>query len=102
MQTIEQQQNATHRIDARRAAEFLTNETGGRIVSVYFKKSDGSMREMVCRRGVKRHLRGGSLPYDPKVRNLLPVFDMRAREYRMVNLGTLVSFCIGGETFIIA
>ena len=59
------------------------------------------MREMVCRRGVKAHLTGGSLRYDPKPKLLLPVFDMWVDDYRMVNLRTLVSFNIGGETFIL-
>jgi len=99
MQTIKQ--NTVSQIETRRAFEFLWNETGGRIFSVFFRKKDGTMREMVCRRGVKKHLRGGDIPYDPKVRNLLPVFDMTVREYRMVNLGGLVSFNIGGETFIV-
>jgi len=88
-------------ISASRASEFLWNETQGRIVSVYFKKKDGTMREMVCRRSVKKHLAGGQLPYDPKPKSLLPVFDMSVREYRMVNLATLVSFNVGGETFIV-
>ena len=90
-----------HQISARRAAEFLTSETQGRFFSAYFRKKDGMPREMVCRRGVTKHLRGGKLPYDPKVRQLLPVFDMVANDYRMVRLATLVSFNIGGETFII-
>ncbi len=93
--------NDIHQIPARRAAEFLTSETQGRFFSAYFRKADGSMRGMLCRKGVTKHLRGGDLPYDPKVRQLLPVFDMVARDYRMVNLATLVSFNIGGETFII-
>jgi hypothetical protein len=65
------------------------------------------MREMVCRRGVKAHLRGGKLPYDPKPKLLLTVFDMQKEDYRMVNLRTLVSFNIatdpkvGSETFIL-
>lgn len=81
--------------------EFLWSETGGRIFSAFFQKADGSMREMLCRRGVTRHLRGGELPYDPKPRMLLPVFDMAREEYRTVNVGTLVSFNIGGETFVV-
>ena len=94
-------------IPFRRAIEFLQNETQGRIFSAYFQKTDGSMREMVCRRGVKAHLRGGELPYDPKLKLLLPVFDMQEEGYRMVNLRTLVSFNIatdpevGSETFIL-
>lgn len=87
-------------IDWRRAVDFLRNETQGRIFSVFFRKSDGSMREMICRTGVKAHLKGGSLPYDPRAKLLLPVFDMSVKEYRMVNLRNLVSFNIGGETFI--
>lgn len=59
------------------------------------------MREMVCRRGVKRYLQGGSLRYDAKARRLVPVFDMQKREYRTVNVATLDSFKIGGETFVV-
>lgn len=88
-------------IPAHRAIDYLWNETGGTIFSAYFRKNDGTMREMVCRRGVKRHLAGGTLPYDAKTRLLLPVFDMQKKAYRMVNLNTLVSFNIHGETFIV-
>ena len=88
-------------IPFRRAIEFLWNETEGRIFSCYFKKKNEEMREMTCRRGVKAKLRGGELPYNPKPKLLLPVFDMSIRDYRMVNLKTLVSFNIGGETFIL-
>lgn len=91
-----------HQIPAQRAAEFLRHETEGRIFSAYFRKTNGTMRTLVGRRGVKRHLAGGSLPYDAEARNLLPVFDVSIRDYRMVNLETLVSFNIGGETFILA
>lgn len=93
--------NQPQQISAQRAREFLWNETEGRIFSAYFRKKDGTMRDMVCRRGVKRYLRGGDLPYDAKARNKLPVFDMSAKDYRMVNLDTLVSFNVGGETFIL-
>lgn len=88
-------------IKRERATRFLERETGGRIFAVYFQKGDGTMREMVCRRGVRKHLRGGELPYDPKLRLLLPVFDVQKREYRMVNIASLVSFKVSGETFIV-
>ena len=96
-------QRNIHSISFRRAAEFLWNETEGRIFSCYFRKrTDGTMRNMICRRGVKVGLAGGSLPYDPKPKLLLPVFDMLVKDRRMDNLDTLVSFNIGGETFILA
>jgi len=59
------------------------------------------MREMNCRVGVKAQLRGGELPYPPIAHGLLPVFDLQAKGYRMVNLTDLVSFNIHGETFIV-
>jgi hypothetical protein len=89
-------------ISRARASDYLRNETSGLIFSVFFKKrTDGKMREMTCRVGVKAQLRGGKLPYPPKAHNLLPVFDLQVRDYRMVNLTDLVSFNIHGETFIV-
>lgn len=93
-----------HQITRERASEFLTSETQGRFFSAFFYKKDLTLREMVCRRGVKKGLAGGVLRYDPAQRGLLPVYDMQVKvgnARRMVNLDTLVSFNIGGETFII-
>jgi hypothetical protein len=84
-----------------RAMRFLNHETGGRIFSAYFQKVDGTMRQMVCRRGVTKYLRGGQLRYDPVARLMLPVFDLAKREYRILNVGQLVSFKVCGETFIV-
>ena len=36
-----------------------------KIFSVEFTKKDGTLRKMVCRLGVKKHLKGGELGYDP-------------------------------------
>jgi hypothetical protein len=81
--------------------EFLSFETDGLIFSAYFRKKDGTMREMVCRRGVAKALAGGGLRYDAYAKGLVPVFDMTKRQYRMVNVGTLVSFNFHGSTYII-
>lgn len=89
----------THDITLERAVLFLWLETQGRIFTVKFFKKNGTLRTMTARRNVKKHLRGGDLPYDPVKKLLLPVFDMSIREYRMVNLRGLQSFSIGGETF---
>lgn len=103
-------ENGTLRVDLdnfpteipfRRTMEYLWNETGGLIFSATFRKKNGEMRTMVCRRYVKAHLRGGELPYEPKPRLLLPVFDMHIQDYRMVNLNTLVGFNAIGERFLV-
>tara|TARA_Y100001963_G_C6476099_1_gene306748 strand:- start:187 stop:465 length:279 start_codon:yes stop_codon:yes gene_type:complete len=59
------------------------------IFSVVFLKKDGSIRRMLCRFGVKKHLKGGSLKFDPIKKGLLVVFDMQKKGYRMLNLKTI-------------
>lgn len=41
----------------------------------FHKRSDGSYREMICRMGVKKHLKGGPPAYDPKRHKLLWVWE---------------------------
>jgi hypothetical protein len=69
--------------------ELIELTKNGNIFSVVFVKKDGTRREMVCRLGVKKHLKGGELKFDAKSRGLLPVFDMQKQAYRMVNTKTL-------------
>ncbi len=56
----------------------------GRVFRVTFIKRNGEKRDMVCRTGVEQHLRGGTLPYNPREHGLYTVFDMHKRDYRMV------------------
>ena len=93
--------NDLQTIRRERAMVFLWDETQGRIFGCYFTKKDGTMRSMVARRGVRKYLAGGDLPYDARQKLILPVFDMQARAYRSVNLASLVSIEIGGETFLV-
>jgi len=72
---------------------------GNQIFSAVFIKKNGERREMVCRLGVKKHLKGGELAYDAKARNLLPVFDMQKEAYRMININTLVELKINGKKY---
>jgi hypothetical protein len=69
---------------------------GSQIFSVKFIKKDGTLREMVCRLGVKKHLKGGELAYDAKSMGYLPVFDMQKEDYRMINTNTIVEIKING------
>jgi len=66
-------------------------ETDGKIFSVKFIKKDGSLRKMICRLGVKKNLTGEGLKFDPIKKRLLPVFDMRKNDYRMINLAGIKS-----------
>jgi len=72
-------------------------ELKGKIFSVSFTKKDGSLRNMLCRTGVKKHLQGGELKYNPIDKGLLTVWDLQKKGYRMVNLESLISIKIQGE-----
>ena len=77
----------------------LKKMVGGKIFSVEFIKKDGTLRKMVCRLGVKKHLKGGSLGYDAEALNYLTVFDLQSEEYRTINVNTLKSITFEGVTY---
>jgi hypothetical protein len=76
------------------------NSGKGEIFTVTFVKKDGTTRVMNARLGVKRYLRGGSLPYDPISKGLLPVYDLQKNDYRIINLNTIISAKVGGQDYI--
>jgi hypothetical protein len=80
-------------------AKNLIERNNCEIFKVTFTKKDGSIRDMVCRRNVTAHLKGGVLKYDPKALGYVVVFDMAKEDYRMINLNTLISVSMGGQKF---
>jgi len=82
--------------------EFKEMVNDGKIFSVVFIKKDGSVRKMVARLGVHKHLKGGELKYDAASKNLLPVFDMEKEEYRMINVSTIQEIKVGGAKIDLA
>ena len=77
----------------------LLLENKGHVFSVVFLKKDGSIRKMQCRFGVKKHLKGGKLAFNPLEKNLLVVFDMQKEAYRMINLETLMTINMKGTEY---
>lgn len=72
----------------------------GSIFSVEFiKRTDNQLRKMLCRLGVKKHLRGGDKAYNPKKHNLLTVFDMNKKAYRSIPVNAIQKISINGQTF---
>lgn len=75
-------------------------ETKGRMFTVTFiKKSNGQKRTMNARLGVKAYLRGGVLPYDPNTKGVIPVYDIQAKDYRMINIQGIVNLKTGGVEY---
>ena len=79
--------------------EQIVEQAGNSIFTATFVKKNGDVRVMNCRLNVKKHLKGGELKYDAKARNLLPVFDMQKKEYRMINISTLTKLKINGQVY---
>lgn len=67
----------------------LIQKANGKFFSVTFEKKDGTLRKMVCRTGVKKHLKGGELKHNPAELGHLVVFDVQKKEYRTINLNTV-------------
>lgn len=72
----------------------------GRIFTSKFIKKDGTVRVMNCRIGVKRHLKGGKLRFDPVEKGLLTVFDMQKKGYRFINLNTMMYIQVGDTKYL--
>jgi hypothetical protein len=75
-------------------------KSSGRVFGVTFiKRTTGEVRDMNCRGGVRKHLRGGELAYDPKAKRLITVFDMAKGDYRMINCDSIIRIAVDGTTF---
>lgn len=84
---------------SRTIAKNLIYKTDGAFFSVDFIKKDGSIRTMTCRTGVKKHLKGGELAFNPNEYGLAVVYEMNVEGYRMINLNTIMRLKIAGEEY---
>jgi len=80
-------------------AKILIKATKGKFFTVTFIKKDGTTRVMNARLGVKAYLKGGELPYNPEEKGLIPVYDIKKGEYRMINVNTITNIKIGNKEF---
>jgi len=79
----------------------LINGAGSRFFRVSFIKSDGSLRVMQARTGVKKYLKGDNanrVPNTPKA-NQVVVYDVKAKGYRIVTTDKVVSFKCGNTVW---
>ena len=80
----------------RNKAKELINKSNGQIFSSVFVKKDGTHRLINARLGVHKHLKKEAKPqpYEPNKYNLVCVYDMLNKGYRMINLNTLQTLII--------
>jgi hypothetical protein len=82
-------------------AEKLIRKTKGQVFTAVFTKKDGTVKKMNCRLGVSKGVNGTGLAYNPADYDLVTVWDMKAKNYRMLNLKTLTALQISGEFYIV-
>lgn len=77
----------------------IVDSTDGKIFSITFqKRSNGERRTMVCRTGTSVDIKGEGMAYDPSNYNLIPVYDMQKKGYRMIPTDSVVEITVGGKT----
>ena len=84
------------------ALKFI-EESNGRIFSIKFRKrgSLNEIREMTCRTGVAKHIKGGDRAYDPAEHMLVYVYDMIEKGYRCFPIDGLKEIKMDGEWHVI-
>ena len=83
-------------------AKELIKETNGRIFSSTFIKKDNTIRTLTARLGKRyKSKTGREAPYNAKEFNLLPVYDMSKKAFRMLNFNTLLTLTINKNKYTI-
>ena len=78
--------------------EATIAKAGSRFFSVTFvKRTDNSIREMNCRRGVKKGVKGGGRK--TRKPGLLSVYDMVEKGFRTINLSGVKRVRIAGVEY---
>lgn len=71
-------------------------KTKGKFFAVNFVKKDNTIRHMVCRTGVTKHLRGGNKTTGDK---LITVYDVQAKGYRCFYPESVISLKCGDYVY---
>ena len=80
----------------------IVSNTNAQFFNVEFKKrTTGELRNMTARVGVSKYITGEGLKYNAKEKDLLPVYDMIAKGYRMVSIDGITRLRANGETYIV-
>jgi hypothetical protein len=81
-------------------AKQLINQSNGRIFSAVFVKKDNTHRLINARLGKNyKSKTGRQAPYKAKEYNLLPVYDMKIKDFRMLNFNTLLTLSIDKKAY---
>ena len=89
-------------IDKETAIKMIKDSKGKIFGVAFVKRTTGDVRNMSARLGVSKGVTGEGLKYDPESKQLLTVYDMHKKQYRMLNTETLFQLNIKGSEYSIA
>lgn len=94
------ERNTMTKVNLREAQEVI-DSIKGQFFTVEFVKKDGSLRQMNCRKGVNKYLRGGkSTTFNNP--DLVNVWDRQLKEYRCFSRSRLKEIRAGGKVYEVA
>ena len=82
-------------------AKELIKESKGLIFSTTFIKKDNTVRTLTSRTGKQYTPTGKKQPYKPEEFNMMALYDMRKKAFRMINFNTLLTLSINKNKYII-
>ena len=85
----------------RTRAKELIKESKGLIFSTTFIKKDNTVRTLTSRTGKQYTPTGKKQPYKPEEFNMMALYDMKKKAFRMLNLNTLITLSINKIKYII-
>lgn len=80
---------------------YVLKNSKGKIMTLVFKKKDGSIRMINTRTGVTKNIKGTGLAYDPDKYGYVILWDLRKGNYRTVNINTVTLLKSAGKTYTI-
>jgi len=71
----------------------------GRIFSITFEKTDGTVKTINARLGVRKHLNGKGMRYVPENYNLMVLWSMTDKGYRAIKRDKIKSIKSNGVLY---
>lgn len=73
----------------------------GKMLTVAYRKKDGSLRILNTITGVRKDITGAGLRYDPDKYGYIILYDLKAKGYRTVNINTIGDVRMDKQVFTV-
>jgi hypothetical protein len=73
----------------------------GKMLTVAYRKKDGSLRIINTVTGVRKNITGAGLKYDPEKYGYVILYDLKAKGYRTVNMNTVGDVKMDKQVFTV-